>query len=85
MIVAEFDTSTVGVLLGNGDGTFGYEQEYVLPQPPGALVVDDFNHDGKLDVVSVMVTLNSNGQGVQYLATLLGDGTGSFGAPVISV
>jgi hypothetical protein len=85
LIVAEFDTSTVGVLLGNGDGTFGYEQEYLLPQPPGALVIDDFNHDGKLDIVSVMVTVSSNTQQVQYLATLLGDGTGSFGAPLISM
>jgi hypothetical protein len=85
LIVAEFDTATVGVLLGNGDGTFGYEQEYLLPQPPGALVINDFNHDGKLDIVSVMLTLSSNTQQVQYLATLLGDGTGSFAAPLISM
>jgi hypothetical protein len=85
LVVAEFDTSTVGVLLGNGDGTFGYEQEYVLPQPPGALVIDDSNHDGKLDIVSVMVTLNSDTQGVPYLAALLGDGKGGFGSPVISM
>jgi hypothetical protein len=85
LVVAEFDTSTVGVLLGNGDGTFGYEQEYVLPQPPGALVIDDFNHDGRLDIASVMVTLSSDQLGVQYLATLLGSGNGSFGAPVITL
>ncbi|MGO9086014.1 MAG: FG-GAP-like repeat-containing protein [Terriglobales bacterium] len=86
LVVAEFDTSTIGVLLGNGDGTFGFEQEYVLPQPPGALVIDHFNHDGKLDIVAVMVTVNNpTTQGVQYLATLLGDGTGSFGAPVITL
>ncbi|HLX85169.1 MAG TPA: FG-GAP-like repeat-containing protein [Terriglobales bacterium] len=85
LVVAEFDTSTVGVLLGNGDGTFGFEQEYVLPQPPGALVINDFNHDGKLDIVSVMVTLDSNQLGVPYLATLPGDGKGGFGAPVISM
>jgi hypothetical protein len=86
LIVAEFDTSTVGVLLGNGDGTFGYEQEYVLPQPPGGLVIDDFNRDGKLDIASVMVTVNNpTTPGIQYLATLLGDGTGTFGAPLISM
>jgi hypothetical protein len=85
LIVAEFDSSTVGVLLGKGDGTFEFEQEYVLPQPPGALVIDDFNHDGKLDIVSVMVTLNSNTQAVPYLATLLGNGTGGFATPVISM
>ena len=84
LVVAEFDTSTVGVLLGNGDGTFGFEQTYLLPQPPSALVVGDFNHDGKPDIVSVMVTLSSDQLGVQYLATLLGDGTGLFGAPAIT-
>lgn len=86
LIVAEFDTSTIGVLLGNGDGTFGYEQEYLLPQPPSSVVVDDFNHDGKLDIVAVMVTVNTpQQQGVQYLATLIGDGTGSFGSPLITM
>jgi hypothetical protein len=84
LVVAESDTSTIGVLLGNGDGTFGIEQEYLLPQPPGALVIDDFNHDGKLDIVSVMVTSNTAVQNVQYLATLLGDGTGAFGTPIIT-
>jgi FG-GAP-like repeat len=86
LIVAESDTSTIGVLLGNGDGTFGYEQEYFLPQPPGALVVNDFNHDGKLDIVAVMVTVKTpSGPGIQYLATLLGDGTGAFAPPVITI
>lgn len=86
LIVAESDTSTIGVLLGNGDGTFGYEQEYFLPQPPGALVVDDFNHDGKLDIVAVMVTVNPpSGPGVPYLATLFGDGTGAFAQPVMTI
>jgi FG-GAP-like repeat len=85
LIVAEFDTSTIGVLLGNGDGTFAYEQEHLLPQPPGALVINDFNHDGRLDIVSVMVTLSSDQLGVQYLATLIGDGTGSFAAPMVTL
>ena len=85
-IVSEFDTSTIGVLLGNGDGTFGYEQEYVLPQPAGALVVDDFNRDGKPDVVAVMVTINNPSTlGVEYLATLFGNGKGSFAASAITL
>jgi hypothetical protein len=86
LIVAEFDTSTIGVLLGNGDGTFGYEQEYVLPQPPAAIVVNDFNRDGKLDIVAVMATVNTpESLGVQYLATLFGDSKGSFAAPLITM
>lgn len=85
LIVAEFDTATIGVLPGNGDGTFGFEQIYSLPQPPRALVLDDFNHDGKLDIAAAMVTVNPvlTG-GVPYLATFLGDGSGNFGSPVIT-
>ena len=42
----------------------------------------DFNHDGKLDIVSVMDTVNNPSTlGVEYLAALLGDGTGSSANP----
>lgn len=86
LIVAEFDSDSIGVLLGNGDGSFGIETEYALPEAPSALVIDDFNHDGKLDIAAVMVTVIPPTQpGVQYLAALLGDGTGSFGSPVITM
>lgn len=40
-----------GLLLGNGDGTFGPVQ--VFPGGGSPLVVGDFNGDGKLDVVGV--------------------------------
>jgi len=78
---------TVGVLLGNGDGTFGYEQVYSLPEPTAAVVVDDFNHDGKLDIAAVMDTSENIAlptTGIPYLALLIGDGTGNFAAPVIT-
>jgi hypothetical protein len=87
LVVAESDSSTVGVLLGNGDGTFGYEQTYALPEPAAAVVVDDFNHDGKLDIAAVMDTSEDvylATTGVPYLALLIGDGTGNFAAPVIT-
>ena len=84
LIVAEYDTSTIGVLLGHGDGTFGFEQIYSLPQPPTAVVVDDFNHDGKPDIAAVMTIVGSGPSSYPYVATLFGDGTGSFASPVIS-
>jgi len=85
LVLAEYDTSTVGILLGNGDGTFGYEQEYVLPDPPQAVTVNDFNHDGKLDIAAVMFTaVTPTGTEIPLVASLAGDGTGNFGAPVIT-
>jgi hypothetical protein len=85
LIVAEFDSSTVGVLLGKGDGTFDIEQTYTLPEPPGALTVGDFNHDGKLDVTAVMYTETDPGStNVPYIAMLAGAGDGSLASPVIT-
>ncbi len=85
LVVAESDSSTIGVLLGNGDGTFGYETEYELPEPPGSLVIDDFNNDGKPDVAAVMdTTVDPGTTNIPYIALLRGDGTGKFEAPVIT-
>ncbi len=84
LVLAEFDSSSIGILLGKGDGTFGFEQVYTLPEPPSSVTVDDFNHDGKLDIAAVMVTVTDPGSSVPYIATILGNGTGSFGTPIIS-
>ncbi|MGB8260265.1 MAG: FG-GAP-like repeat-containing protein [Terracidiphilus sp.] len=85
LVLAEADTSSIGVLLGNGDGTFGYERLWTLPEPPGALVAGDFNKDGKLDIAAVMDTVVTPGTlQVPYLALLEGDGKGGFSAPIIT-
>jgi hypothetical protein len=81
LVVAEADSSTVGVLLGNGDGTFGYETEYALPEPPASVVIDDFYHNGKLDIA---VALDDAAGQEPYIAVLGGDGTGHFDAPIFS-
>jgi FG-GAP-like repeat/FG-GAP repeat len=66
----------VGVLLGNGDGTFQTAVPYDLNGLGGALAVADVNGDGKPDVV-VTVEVGSCTSS-STLAVLLGNGDGTF-------
>jgi Big-like domain-containing protein/VCBS repeat protein len=63
----------VGVLLGNGDGTFGATQTYNSVGPNGTVAVADANQDGKLDLLVLSGSL--------YV--LLGNGDGTFQSPAI--
>jgi hypothetical protein len=81
LVVAEVDSQSIGVLLGKGDGTFAPEVDYFLPAPPLSLNVADFNGDGHLDIVVGLLGDQTTGP----LATLLGDGTGKFGAPTTRI
>jgi hypothetical protein len=74
-----YPDNTVGVLLGNGDGTFQTQQSYQVPRSPNALAVGDFNGDGKLDIVA-SIDDSTNTQ----VTVLLGSGDGTFQTPVSS-
>jgi hypothetical protein len=67
---AVVDSGYVGVLLGNGDGTFQPEVEYGNGNALW-VAVGDFNGDGNLDIV----TADSSGT----VSVLLGNGDGTFG------
>jgi hypothetical protein len=67
-------TSEVGILLGNGDGTF-QNPVYYGAGMVGPIATGDFNKDGKLDV------FGASGANV---SVLLGNGDGTFGLPVNS-
>jgi hypothetical protein len=68
---------TVGVLFGNGNGTFGTPNEYPAGNSIFGFALADVNGDGALDVVSanwaadsVTVQLNGNGSGSQSSFTV---------------
>ncbi len=64
---------TVSILLGNGTGQFSAPTSFSVNGYPSALVVGDFDSDGKLDLAT---TLSNS------VAVLRGDGNGKFGTQV---
>jgi hypothetical protein len=77
MAVANSGTSTITVLLGNGDGTFTTPttSTYTVGNEPVALVAADFNGDHILD----LAVANELGRGAgQCLSILMGNGDGTF-------
>jgi hypothetical protein len=72
--VANINTDTVSVLLGNGDGTFGPQQEIDVGDAPRGIAVLDADGDGDVDIVCT-----NSGQGGS-LSLLVNDGDGVFAA-----
>jgi hypothetical protein len=50
LAVANISTSSVAILLGNGNGTFGAPATFPVGNTPTSIVVSDFNGDGKQDL-----------------------------------
>lgn len=73
VVVANAGDNTIGVLLGNGDGTLKPMVTYPAGKSPQALVLADVSGDGKLDVVTA-----NYGDGT--VSVLLGNGDGTFKA-----
>jgi len=76
LAVGGYLVGEVTVLLGNGDGSFQPGADY---SGGGAVLIQDFNHDGKLDIVSGLTLLLGNGDGTFRLAPTAG------GAPSVAV
>ena len=70
LIVANRGMKNVGVLLGNGDGTFQPQQTFAIGFTPFAVVVADLNGDGKPDIAVADSIGNDAG-------VLLGNGDGT--------
>jgi hypothetical protein len=71
LVTANFNTNTVSVLLGNGDGTFQPAVNYTVGYAPYAVAVGYFSHNGYLDIVTA-------NYGAGTVSVLLGNGNGTF-------
>jgi hypothetical protein len=82
------DSGTVGVLLGNGDGTFQPAVTYAAGSFASQVVIADLNGDGKLDLIvaspcpNIMGDCGGAGNAGGNVGVLLGNGDGTF-QPVV--
>jgi hypothetical protein len=81
LAVANVASGTVSILLGNGDGSFKAAQSYAAGHGPISLAVGDFNGDGT-DDLAVANNRPNPITGVGTVSVLLGNGDGSFKAPL---
>jgi hypothetical protein len=88
VIESDYD-NTINVFLGNGDGTFQAARSFDPGNYPRDVVAADVNGDGKIDLVVTNVGINqggallsTDGEEPGSVAVLLGNGDGTFQAPV---
>src|SRR5207253_980700 len=70
---ANFNSATVSVFLGNGNGTFAAKQDFSTGSMPRSVAVADVNGDGKPDLAGANNVSNT-------VSVLLGSGNGSLAA-----
>ncbi len=75
LVVANDESSSVSVLLGTGDGTFGPAATVPAGDAPGSAIVVDTDGDHVLDLVVTK-------QNTDEVSVMLGNGDGTFGVAV---
>lgn len=70
-LVVVAGSDVLNVWLGNGDGTFRAQPEILTGSDPVSVVIVDVNHDGKPDLVSANLEVES-------VSVMLGQGNGRF-------
>jgi large repetitive protein len=73
-----FGGNMISVLLGNGDGTFQVASEMATSNSPTAIVAGNFTNNGIVD----LATADANGDGSDDYSVYLGNGDGTFQAPI---
>jgi len=81
LMVANYGSDTVSILLGDGNGHFSSPspREIVVGSHPLSVAAGDFNNDGRLDIVTTN-TRDFN-RGADDVSIRLGDGAGHFSSP----
>ena len=74
LVVTNYDSSDVSVLLGNGDGTFQPQRRFDATAAPYGMTFGDVNGDQHLD----LLVADTYAAGNTSLAVLLGRGDGTF-------
>src|SRR5690242_15873375 len=67
-------SSTVSILINNGNGTFRPHVDFATGPSPVGLAAVDWNKDGKMDLVVV----NSGADAAHSVSILIGNGNGTF-------
>jgi hypothetical protein len=78
LAVTNYNSNSLSVLQGNGNGGFGAALVFDVGISPNAVTNGDFNKDNTPDLAVAAVDPTS---GSGYVAIMLGDGSGGFGAP----
>ena len=73
LVVSDYNSDAVSVLLGNGDGTFGTRTDFATGKNPQSVVIGDLDGDGSADLVVTNYAAHT-------ISVLLGNGDGTFRA-----
>ncbi|OJT19624.1 hypothetical protein BO221_35245 [Archangium sp. Cb G35] len=74
---------TLGLLLGNGDGTLRPAADIPVGANPGHVALGDVNGDGRTDLVCQVSYYLEPGYYTQEVRLLLGQGDGTFASPTL--